>query len=143
MIVIREIRQEDFECLLNNESLRSLITIDTGGANVFSLIVEDNNEIVAGISGHLLKRSAIVKSLVFTQSKQKDIIKDGLYRALINKLDKEGVEYLFTDEIDPLLEGLGFKKLDKSNQDICLELKDQDDSDLDSLFWVAIKGYFD
>lgn len=35
MIVIREIRQEDFECLLNNESLRSLITIDTGGANVF------------------------------------------------------------------------------------------------------------
>jgi len=143
MIVIREIRQEDFECLLNNESLRSLITIDTGGANVFSLIVEDNNEIVAGISGHLLKRSAIVMSLVFTQSKQKDIIKDGLYRALINKLDKEGVEYLFTDEIDPLLEGLGFKKLDKSNQDICLELKDQDDSDLDSLFWVAIKGYFD
>jgi len=143
MIVIREIRQEDFECLLNNESLRSLITIDTGGANVFSLIVEDNNEIVAGISGHLLKRSAIVKSLVFTQSKQKDIIKDGLYRALINKLDKEGVEYLITDEIDPLLEGLGFKKLDKSNQDICLELKDQDDSDLDSLFWVAIKGYFD
>ncbi len=143
MIVIREIRQEDFECLLNNESLRSLITIDTGGANVFSLIVEDNNEIVAGLSGHLLKRSAIVKSLVFTQSKQKDIIKDGLYRALINKLDKEGVEYLFTDEIDPLLEGLGFKKLDKSNQDICLELKDQDDSDLDSLFWVAIKGYFD
>jgi len=143
MIVIREIRQEDFECLLNNESLRSLITIDTGGASVFSLIVEDNNEIVAGISGHLLKRSAIVKSLVFTQSKQKDIIKDGLYRALINKLDKEGVEYLFTDEIDPLLEGLGFKKLDKSNQDICLELKDQDDSDLDSLFWVAIKGYFD
>lgn len=143
MIVIREIRQEDFECLLNNESLRSLITIDTGGASVFSLIVEDNNEIVAGISGHLLKRSAIVKSLVFTQSKQKDIIKDGLYRALINKLDKEGVEYLITDEIDPLLEGLGFKKLDKSNQDICLELKDQDDSDLDSLFWVAIKGYFD
>lgn len=143
MIVIREIRQEDFECLLNNESLRSLITIDTGGANVFSLIVEDNNEIVAGISGHLLKRSAIVKSLVFTQSKQKDIIKDGLYRALINKLDKEGVEYLITDEIDPLLVGLGFKKLDKSNQDICLELKDQDDSDLDSLFWVAIKGYFD
>ena len=143
MIVIREIRQEDFECLLNNESLRSLITIDTGGANVFSLIVEDNNEIVAGFSGHLLKRSAIVMSLVFTQSKQKDIIKDGLYRALINKLDKEGVEYLFTDEIDPLLEGLGFKKLDKSNQDICLELKDQDDSDLDSLFWVAIKGYFD
>ncbi|MDI9513260.1 MAG: hypothetical protein WAP98_00065 [Caldicoprobacterales bacterium] len=143
MIVIREIRQEDFECLLNNESLRSLITIDTGGANVFSLIVEDNNEIVAGLSGHVLKRSAIVKSLVFTQSKQKDIIKDGLYRALINKLDKEGVEYLFTDEIDPLLEGLGFKKLDKSNQDICLELKDQDDSDLDSLFWVAIKGYFD
>ncbi len=143
MIVIREIRQEDFECLLNNESLRSLITIDTGGASVFSLIVEDNNEIVAGISGHLLKRSAMVKSLVFTQSKQKDIIKDGLYRALINKLDKEGVEYLFTDEIDPLLEGLGFKKLDKSNQDICLELKDQDDSDLDSLFWVAIKGYFD
>lgn len=143
MIVIREIRQEDFECLLNNESLRSLITIDTGGANVFSLIVEDNNEIVAGISGHLLKRSAIVKSLVFTQSKQKDIIKDGLYRALINKLDKEGVEYLITDKIDPLLEGLGFKKLDKSNQDICLELKDQDDSDLDSLFWVAIKGYFD
>ena len=143
MIVIREIRQEDFECLLNNESLRSLITIDTGGANVFSLIVEDNNEIVAGLSGHFLKRSAIVKSLVFTQSKQKDIIKDGLYRALINKLDKEGVEYLFTDEIDPLLEGLGFKKLDKSNQDICLELKDQDDSDLDSLFWVAIKGYFD
>lgn len=143
MIVIREIRQEDFECLLNNESLRSLITIDTGGANVFSLIVEDNNEIVAGISGHLLKRSAIVKSLVFTQSKQKDIIKDGLYRALINKLDKEGVEYLITDEIDPLLEGLGFKKLDKSNQDICLELKIQDDSDLDSLFWVAIKGYFD
>ena len=66
MIVIREIRQEDFECLLNNESLRSLITIDTGGANVFSLIVEDNNEIVAGLSGHLLKRSAIVKSLVFT-----------------------------------------------------------------------------
>lgn len=143
MIVIREIRQEDFECLLNNESLRSLITIDTGGANVFSLIVEDNNEIVAGLSGHVLKRSAIVKSLVFTQSKQKDIIKDGLYRALINKLDKEGVEYLFTDEIDPLLEGLGFKKLDKSNQDICLELKDQDDSDLDSLFWVAIKCYFD
>lgn len=143
MIVIREIRQEDFECLLNNESLRSLITIDTGGANVFSLIVEDNNEIVAGLSGHVLKRSAIVKSLVFTQSKQKDIIKDGLYRALINKLDKEGVEYLFTDEIDPLLEGLGFKKLDKSNQDICLELKDQDDSDLDSLFWVAIKDYFD
>ncbi len=143
MIVIREIRQEDFECLLNNESLRSLITIDTGGANVFSLIVEDNNEIVAGLSGHVLKRSAIVKSLVFTQSKQKDIIKDGLYRALINKLDKEGVEYLFTDEIDPLLEGLGFKKLDKSNQDICLELKDQDESDLDSLFWVAIKGYFD
>jgi N-acetylglutamate synthase-like GNAT family acetyltransferase len=143
MIVIREIRQEDFECLLNNESLRSLITIDTGGASVFSLIVEDNNEIVAGLSGHVLKRSAIVKSLVFTQSKQKDIIKDGLYRALINKLDKEGVEYLFTDEIDPLLEGLGFKKLDKSNQDICLELKDQDDSDLDSLFWVAIKGYFD
>jgi N-acetylglutamate synthase-like GNAT family acetyltransferase len=143
MIVIREIRQEDFECLLNNESLRSLITIDTGGANVFSLIVEDDNEIVAGLSGHVLKRSAIVKSLVFTQSKQKDIIKDGLYRALINKLDKEGVEYLFTDEIDPLLEGLGFKKLDKSNQDICLELKDQDDSDLDSLFWVAIKGYFD
>ncbi|MDD3612733.1 MAG: hypothetical protein PHT05_03025 [Clostridia bacterium] len=143
MIVIREIRQEDFECLLNNESLRSLITIDTGGANVFSLIVEDNNEIVAGLSGHVLKRSAIVKSLVFTQSKQKDIIKDGLYRALINKLDKEGVEYLITDEIDPLLEGLGFKKLDKSNQDICLELKDQDDSDLDSLFWVAIKGYFD
>lgn len=143
MIVIREIRQEDFECLLNNESLRSLITIDTGGASVFSLIVEDNNEIVAGLSGHLLKRSAIVKSLVFTQSKQKDIIKDGLYRALINKLDKEGVEYLITDEIDPLLEGLGFKKLDKSNQDICLELKDQDDSDLDSLFWVAIKGYFD
>lgn len=143
MIVIREIRQEDFECLLNNESLRSLITIDTGGASVFSLIVEDNNEIVAGISGHLLKRSAIVKSLVFTQSKQKDIIKDGLYRALINKLDKEGVEYLITDEIDPLLEVLGFKKLDKSNQDICLELKDQDDSDLDSLFWVAIKGYFD
>lgn len=143
MIVIREIRQEDFECLLNNESLRSLITIDTGGASVFSLIVEDNNEIVAGISGHLLKRSAIVKSLVFTQSKQKDIIKDGLYRALINKLDKEGVEYLITDEIDPLLEGLGFKKLDKSNQDICLELKIQDDSDLDSLFWVAIKGYFD
>jgi len=143
MIVIREIRQEDFECLLNNESLRSLITIDTGGANVFSLIVEDNNEIVAGLSGHVLKRSAIVKSLVFTQSKQKDIIKDGLYRALINKLDKEGVEYLFTDEIDPLLEGLGFKKLDKSNQDICLELKIQDDSDLDSLFWVAIKGYFD
>lgn len=143
MIVIREIRQEDFECLLNNESLRSLITIDTGGANVFSLIVEDNNEIVAGLSGHVLKRSAIVKSLVFTQSKLKDIIKDGLYRALINKLDKEGVEYLFTDEIDPLLEGLGFKKLDKSNQDICLELKDQDDSDLDSLFWVAIKGYFD
>lgn len=143
MIVIREIRQEDFECLLNNESLRSLITIDTGGASVFSLIVEDNNEIVAGISGHLLKRSAIVKSLVFTQSKQKDIIKDGLYRALINKLDKEGVEYLITDKIDPLLEGLGFKKLDKSNQDICLELKDQDDSDLDSLFWVAIKGYFD
>lgn len=143
MIVIREIRQEDFECLLNNESLRSLITIDTGGASVFSLIVEDNNEIVAGLSGHVLKRSAIVKSLVFTQSKQKDIIKDGLYRALINKLDKEGVEYLITDEIDPLLEGLGFKKLDKSNQDICLELKDQDDSDLDSLFWVAIKGYFD
>lgn len=143
MIVIREIRQEDFECLLNNESLRSLITIDTGGANVFSLIVEDNNEIVAGLSGHVLKRSAIVKSLVFTQSKQKDIIKDGLYRALINKLDKEGVEYLITDEIDPLLVGLGFKKLDKSNQDICLELKDQDDSDLDSLFWVAIKGYFD
>lgn len=143
MIVIREIRQEDFECLLNNESLRSLITIDTGGANVFSLIVEDNNEIVAGLSGHVLKRSAIVKSLVFTQSKQKDIIKDGLYRALINKLDKEGVEYLITDKIDPLLEGLGFKKLDKSNQDICLELKDQDDSDLDSLFWVAIKGYFD
>lgn len=143
MIVIREIRQEDFECLLNNESLRSLITIDTGGASVFSLIVEDNNEIVAGISGHLLKRSAIVKSLVFTQSKQKDIIKDGLYRALINKLDKEGVEYLITDEIDPLLEVLGFKKLDKSNQDICLELKDQDDSDLDSLFWVAIKGFFD
>lgn len=143
MIVIREIRQEDFECLLNNESLRSLITIDTGGANVFSLIVEDNNEIVAGLSGHVLKRSAIVKSLVFTQSKQKDIIKDGLYRALINKLDKEGVEYLITDEIDPLLEGLGFKKLDKSNQDICLELKDQDDSDLDSLFWVAIKCYFD
>lgn len=143
MIVIREIRQEDFECLLNNESLRSLITIDTGGANVFSLIVEDNNEIVAGLSGHVLKRSAIVKSLVFTQSKQKDIIKDGLYRALINKLDKEGVEYLITDEIDPLLEGLGFKKLDKGNQDICLELKDQDDSDLESLFWVAIKGYFD
>ncbi len=143
MIVIREIRQEDFECLLNNESLRSLITIDTGGASVFSLIVEDNNEIVAGISGHLLKRSAIVKSLVFTQSKQKDIIKDGLYRALINKLDKEGVEYLFTDKIDPLLEGLGFKKLDKSNQDICSELKIQDDSDLDSLYWVAIKGYFD
>lgn len=143
MIVIREIRQEDFECLLNNESLRSLITIDTGGASVFSLIVEDNNEIVAGLSGHVLKRSAIVKSLVFTQSKQKDIIKDGLYRALINKLDKEGVEYLITDKIDPLLEGLGFKKLDKSNQDICLELKDQDDSDLDSLFWVAIKGYFD
>lgn len=143
MIVIREIRQEDFECLLNNESLRSLITIDTGGASVFSLIVEDNNEIVAGISGHLLKRSAIVKSLVFTQSKQKDIIKDGLYRALINKLDKEGVEYLFTDKIDPLLEGLGFKKLDKSNQDICSELKIQDDSDLDSLYWVAIKGFFD
>ena len=69
--------------------------------------------------------------------------KHGLYRALINKLDKEGVEYLITDKIDPLLEGLGFKKLDKSNQDICLELKDQDDSDLDSLFWVAIKGYFD
>lgn len=143
MIVIREIRQEDFECLLNNESLRSLITIDTGGANVFSLIVEDNNEIVAGISGHLLKRSAIVMSLVFTQSKQKDIIKDGLYRALINKLDKEGVEYLITDKIDPLLEGLGFKKLDKSNQDICLELRIQDDSDLDSLYWVAIKGFFD
>ena len=143
MIVIRDIRHEDFECLLNNESLRSLITIDTGGANVFSLIVEDNNEIVAGLSGHVLKRSAIVKSLVFTQSKQKDIIKDGLYRALINKLDKEGVEYLITDEIDPLLVGLGFKKLDKSNQDICLELKDQDDSDLDSLFCVAIKGYFD
>lgn len=143
MIVIREIRQEDFECLLNNESLRSLITIDTGGASVFSLIVEDNNEIVAGLSGHVLKRSAIVKSLVFTQSKQKDIIKDGLYRALINKLDKEGVEYLITDKIDPLLEGLGFKKLDKSNQDICLELKIQDDSDLDSLYWVAIKGFFD
>jgi hypothetical protein len=143
MIVIREIRQEDFECLLNNESLRSLITIDTGGANVFSLIVEDNNEIVAGLSGHVLKRSAIVKSLVFTQSKQKDIIKDGLYRALINKLDKEGVEYLITDEIDPLLVGLGFKKLDKSNQDICLELKIQDDSDLESLYWVAIKGFFD
>ncbi|HZK34790.1 MAG TPA: hypothetical protein VFD33_05735 [Bacillota bacterium] len=143
MLQFREIKEEDLSAIFYDKELRSLVTIDTKGERVFAMIVEDDKKIVGGISGSVLGKNAFVNSIVVKRNEQENLYKDGLYRALINKLDLKGIDYLFAFDYDPTLENVGFKQIDKDKpNNICgpvineLNIKD-------NAYWIKIKNFFD
>lgn len=115
MLIIREYKEEE-----GKEILDLLISekIDDLALTDYIYVAIEDNVMIGACKVELENNNGLLKYLVVKEDNKGEMLGDGILRSLLSKLEKNGIETVYFNDVNPYLLKLGFLK----NNDNKLEL---------------------
>ncbi|HHT65800.1 MAG: hypothetical protein ACOX25_07405 [Caldicoprobacterales bacterium] len=144
MVHFRRMRLSDLDRIYRDPEIRPLITTSYKG-NSFAVIIEQEGDIIGGVSGYAVDNAAFVLTMVLKEVGEYSAYIDGLIRSLIHFLELDGLDLLLIkgDGDESLYSSIGFHKLhgtekflDKQKEQI------QEAFQEGTIYWIDLRKFF-